>query len=71
MKNIWDLIVKFFLGAIIVIPAFTLAYLYEKNYGCPGRAESQGLKAEYGPIQGCVFQLPDGRKVNEKYYRVF
>jgi hypothetical protein len=67
LYGVW---ITFGTGTIILALAITsLAITYE-NIACPIRAEAQNLKGDFGIIQGCVFTLPDGKKVNEKNYRV-
>lgn len=57
------------ISLVITIALLPIFYTYE-SYACGSRAEAQGFTSTYGIMQGCVYTLPDGKKVNEKNYRV-
>lgn len=57
-------------GVAIVVPVALLLLLcilvptvFLVRAGCYSRAEALGLKAEWGMLQGCIVERPDGVKV--------
>lgn len=36
---------------------------------CESKWAASGFKTSYGPIQGCLIQLPDGRWIPSENYR--
>ena len=62
---------EFVVLPMIFIGIFALCFIIFSRYGCYAkweRAEMSGIS--WGPIQGCMVQLPDGRWVPEERVRV-
>lgn len=57
--------VKEFIGLLVVIGiAITMIfgfYAIPCYLVCHSKADKQGLECEWGPIQGCMVKMPDGK----------
>jgi hypothetical protein len=58
------LVVLFFVGL------FALGFFFE-SIGCNSRWSKSGFDSSYGPIQGCLVKMKDGRWIPEGRYREF
>lgn len=38
---------------------------------CSSKWENSGMQSKWGPIQGCIIKLPDGRWIPSQNYREF
>lgn len=53
----------FLLGAIIVILLIIFGAFQFDKMECKAKANAIGYKCEYGILQGCVLEKPNGKKV--------
>jgi hypothetical protein len=71
MKEDMPGMIEVFVILLIIVALPVGCFIGWKSFTCNQRATSQDLKSgDYGITKGCVFTLKDGRKVNEKNYRV-
>lgn len=62
------------LGIVVIITFFVLSLLGQypiAKMQCEAKAKALGYKCEYGILQGCVLEKPNGKKVLLKQLRDF
>lgn len=47
--------------AIILSIVFSVGFA---SYSCHTKAEKQGMECSWGPIQGCMVKMPDGKWID-------
>lgn len=57
-------------GLTLVMTIVSLALVITANFfSCTSKWKLSGMKSSYGPMQGCLVQLPDGRWLPEERIR--
>lgn len=56
-------------ATIVVFVIWGFLMLIFSNMQCKSRWEDSGMKCSWGPIQGCLVHLPDGRKIPDDRIR--
>lgn len=55
-----DPIAAILFAIVMTILIFVISALLDRS-SCHGQWERSGLKVNWGPIKGCLVQMPDGR----------
>ncbi len=63
-----DWIMHLMLYLIIALCLFAGTVIFG-SIACDAKWETSGFKTSYGPIKGCLIQLPDGRWIPSENYR--
>lgn len=67
--NDW-LAVAAFVGLVLLVVVFgILGALTFYAYSCESRWAASGLKTDWGPIKGCLVQMPSGRWIPDSRVR--
>lgn len=62
-----DLIVNLILLGIVA--AVIVGALFAKPFACHAKWSRSGMQSSWGPLQGCVVRMPDGRWIPEERVR--
>ena len=62
-------IVSLLLAALLLIGLFVAVVMFFENWACKSKWERSNMAVSWGPIQGCLVNLPDGRWLPEERIR--
>jgi hypothetical protein len=57
------------IAIIVLILCGALFWFIISAWTCYARWEKSGLRCEWGPIQGCLVELPNGKWIPDDRYR--